>query len=105
MREALAANSERPTTPLQRMLDAVLEGALPGLADLPAEDLRALLVVRRWLESILATAELPNADDVAAAFAKADLMSPFHHLLKRGFVGRRSQLHRLRSFLWDEGVR
>lgn len=104
MREALAANPERPTTPLQRMLDAVLEGALPGLADLPAEDLRALLVVRRWLENILAPAELPNADDVAAAFAKADLMSPFHHLLKRGFVGRRSQLHRLRSFLWDEGV-
>lgn len=102
MQDALAANSVRPKTPLQCMLETVINGTLPELKDLSRDELNALLIVHRWLEDILKPEELFDANAVASAFALADLLAPCYHLLAEGFVDRRSQRETLRTFLWSE---
>lgn len=102
MQAALATNQVRPGTPMQRMLEAVINGAISDLAGLTREELQALLLVHRWLEGILEPDELPDYDAVASAFSRADLLSPFEYLVSHGFVDRRRELGRLREFLWAD---
>lgn len=102
MKAALEANPERPDTALNRMLEAVLSDAVPALQSLSREELGALLTVRRWLDPVLPPHELPDASQLAAAFARADLLAPSRHLVMDGFVDRKSQLGKLKSFLWRD---
>jgi tetratricopeptide (TPR) repeat protein len=101
---ALAANPERAETPVQRMFEAVVADSVPPLGTLSRDELGALLAVCRWLDGVLPAHELPHADELSAAFARADLLAPCRHLLVDGFVDRKRQLEKLRHFLWQEGA-
>lgn len=103
MLTALDANPNRVETPTQLMFEALLQENLPALDTLSGDELRAVLVVGRWLKGILPVDTMPDSDQVAAAFARADLLAPSRHLLADGFVGRTHQLEKLKGFLWDEG--
>jgi tetratricopeptide (TPR) repeat protein len=102
MQAALKANPERPDTPMQKILEAVVTETVPALESLSREELSALLNVSRWLETVLPTHELPDASRLAVAFARADLLAPCRHLLMGGFVDRTRQLEKLKAFLWQE---
>lgn len=99
---ALEANPDRPDTPMQRIFEAFLQDDLPSLETLSRDELRTVLAVGRWVEGILPDDALPNSNEVAVAFARADLLAPFHHLLTDGFVDRKGQLKKLEAFLWED---
>jgi hypothetical protein len=101
MREALAANPVRPDSRVESMLAEVLDGKLIKLKALARDNLSALLIVRRWLEGILPSSELPDADALSAAFARADLLGRCEHLLVDGFVNREEPLQELQTYLWS----
>ena len=102
MKAALQANPGQPDTPLHRMFGAIVTDAVPALQSLSREELGALLTVRRWLDPILPAKALPDASQLAAAFARADLLAPSRHLLMDGFVDRTSQLGKLKACLWQD---
>lgn len=102
MLAALEANPNRPDTPLQTMFEALVRDEILDLEKLSRDEIRALLAVCRWLAGVLPANVLPDGDALAAAFARADLLAPCHHLLAEGFVNRKSQLKKLREFLWQD---
>ncbi|MEM6483387.1 MAG: AAA family ATPase [Pseudomonadota bacterium] len=102
MRAALDQNPGPRPSAMQRMLDHIVRGSDLEFETLDRDALRALLVARRWFGSALPSSELPNESVVAAAFARADLMAPWMHLVADGFVNRGRQLKKLKSFIWDE---
>ena len=95
-KRARASVKEVLDEPQQRMLDAVLAGALLNLDGLERPELDALLVISRWIGAIVPT--LPSVDAVADRIARIDLLDPLKRMTKR-FVGREEELDDLRSYV------
>jgi hypothetical protein len=97
MNEALAANSRRPDTPLQRMWEQIL-GTSPIILDsLSREELAALVTATDWVEGILDL--LPDKAAILDAIRRLDLLAPMRRLAGEGFVGRQIELAQLGSYL------
>lgn len=100
MRDALDANPDRPDTPVQRMFERVVDGEDVPLADLPRDELAALITVVGWLERIVEP--LPDEAAVQSALVKSDLLAPMQRLAGRGFVDRQNPLAQIDAYAFDD---
>jgi tetratricopeptide (TPR) repeat protein/V8-like Glu-specific endopeptidase len=99
-RRALAATPNRPDTPVQRMFEQVVAGRRfepADLAELSHDDLAALYTVHGWLEGVVP--DLPSAQELDRALARADLLAPMRRLTAGGVVGRGRELAQLTAYL------
>lgn len=95
MIEALSGMTLEPRDPLQAMFTALIRDEAIRLGDLDRSQLGALLVVRAWLDGILAP--LPDLTEIRARLAHEDLLAPLRDLV-RGFAGRDRELNQLRAY-------
>ncbi len=93
LRAALDANQERPDTVAQRLVEQVVNGALPALKTLSRDQLVALRAIAEWLSGVLE--ELPPAYVVARFLGRAELLAPLVRLGGEVFVGRDDEMQRL----------
>ncbi|MGD8624869.1 MAG: effector-associated domain EAD1-containing protein, partial [Anaerolineae bacterium] len=97
MEEALAANPDRPDTPLQRTLEQAIGGALPPLAEQRLQELEHSLQVVQWLAGLVEP--LPTAEEVRHRLEWARLLKPMHYLAGENFCGRAGELDQLRDYV------
>jgi len=97
MKAALAANPERPRTPVQKLFERVLRGAPLPLEELNREELAAAATVGEWLRGLVDDA--PQEADVRRALARQDLTAPMRRLTAGGFVDRKAELAWLHDFV------
>lgn len=97
MRTALAANPERPMTDVQRMLERVLAGIAPELANQSAEELSQTQQVVAWLGGIVDG--LPTDEQVRDHLSRRAPLRRFEHLVTKDFVGREKELAQLRHYV------
>lgn len=101
MKKALVLNSDIADTPLQRMLNALINQSLPlSLDALAKEELSALIAIAEWRVKLF---RLPDSSKLANAFALRDLLDPFVRLTSAGFFGRQMELRCLHNHLDPEG--
>jgi cellulose synthase operon protein C len=96
MRDALKANTNRPSSPLQKMLEHVLENAAVYPQRLVRDELVALIDVGRFVRGILDG--VPDEELLTAELARQDLLAPLHRLVE-GFVNRRDELSQLERYI------
>jgi hypothetical protein len=82
--------------PLQRMLTGYITGSVPTLDKQNLEELAATSRVESWLRGIVAN--LPTAEDIAAAREIRELLAPFENLV-RSFRGRAQELAQLNDYV------
>ncbi|HEY0778933.1 MAG TPA: hypothetical protein VGD56_13265 [Gemmatirosa sp.] len=94
--DALRANPERASTPLQAMLDAYIVGSAPPLESQSKAELSATLQVIEWFGDGAAV-PVPPVREVRRLLERETLLDRFRELAGLGFVGRRDELSRLRK--------
>ena len=99
MKQALAANPDRPSDSDQTMLEAYICGDAPSLEKQKAQDLTGTFQVVQWLEGILDG--LPALEAVRWRWEEVDLLRPFNMLAGDKFRGREQELESLRSYVFD----
>ncbi|MER9205288.1 ATP-binding protein [Mesorhizobium sp. M0771] len=99
LRQALAANPDRPDDPVQRAMDELIlgEGEIGHLNQRSLEELLALARAVDWLQG--AVFALPARDDLLRRIEMKRLLKPFQRLLERGFVGRADELAALHDYV------
>jgi len=97
MKQALAANSDRPDSPVQHMFERVVNERPIGFANLSRDELAALITVVDWTEGILEG--LPDKAAIRSAVAQADLLAPMQRLAGHGFVNRMDQIEQLKQYV------
>lgn len=94
---ALKVNPDRPMTDVQRMLEAYLNGQQPPLDKQSYEELSQTLQVVSWLGKVVPN--LPGEAKVRDLLARRSVLRPFEHLVRQDFVGRQSELAKLRDYV------
>ena len=97
LRAALDANPDRPKTDVQRMLEAWLAGKAPLLETQSYEELNQTVQVVSWLGEVIP--DLPKEARVRDLLSRRSVLRPFEHLVRQDFVGRKSELEKLRDYV------
>jgi tetratricopeptide (TPR) repeat protein len=98
--KALEANSERPSTPEQRVYELLLTGRWDYVLLNGERQLAAALQATEWLHGVLGN--LPDPDELRRRLDYARFVAPFERLAGEGFVGRTLELQKLHDYV---GVR
>ncbi len=98
VREALAANPERPDDPLQRALVGYLTATAPRLEQQSLPELAAAYQVIDWLRAA-GFDDLPERAEIYRRTEWLTLLQPFEHLAGDHFRGRARELDRLRTYV------
>jgi hypothetical protein len=101
---ALAYNQNDP---VQRMLTAVLTGALAPVSQLRLEELTALQSITPWVKRLKLPQAFPPTPELRRQLERERLLEPFRFLIGRWengvfiehFRGRQSELQRLREYV------
>lgn len=97
MKQALAANPDRPDSSVQRMFERIMGKESIDFSSLSRDELAALIAVVDWTEGILDG--LPDKAAVRSTLAKADLLAPMQRLAGHGFVNRVDQIEQLKEYV------
>lgn len=94
---ALAANPDRPDSPLQKILEAYIAGTARPIARQSLEELMGTLQVVEWLDGILD--DVPDRSEVTRRIALEQLLAPLRHLAGEHFRGRERELTQLHDYV------
>lgn len=95
MLKALAANPDRQTTPVQRLLEEAINGDLGSLSQRSFSELEQLNQLYEW--KINEIISMPAVEIFREAHRRRASIARFDHLVDDNFIGRQAELQKLRD--------
>ncbi len=98
LRQALAANSDKPDNPTQKEIAALAAGKPPNLK---GKSLTELLGLAGAIDLLGPVIDIPSATraELRAQIERLRLLEPFERLVADGFAGRTTELRELRRYV------
>ena len=105
LRSALTWNPRPAGDALQHTLDAYITGKAAPIKSQTETDLGWTALVVTWLSGIPIARELalPDPDDVQRRLNLVHLITPLRAMVGNDFCGRKSEIRRIKQFLFSEG--